>query len=252
MKNGTGRKFSYELIKDYLDGFLDEKTSAEVREYLANNDVGADIARGILLLEEKFKKDDEAIDGYLDNLLGKQQQLLTNNNRESVKRRTPLLVAAAVSLLALSTFALWLFDQPTSEEIVARELSQPYAAVTIVRAGGEDSNFEKAMLQYSAGDYAESIQLFEQALAAEENSTTAKFYMGLSFLYNNQPKQSATYLRHSVEPHNRFQEQARWFLTLAYLQSDQTHEAQQILKEILEQQTYKHEQARKLAAALED
>ncbi|MEQ9403329.1 MAG: hypothetical protein RIM99_07090 [Cyclobacteriaceae bacterium] len=238
--------YNYELIKDYLDGLLDSETSEKLRMVLSKDETARAIANGILILEDRFKTDEE-VDKYLDAQLAKN----TNFIRASESRKRPfgfLKIAASIVLIAVSSLTIYQFSISSVADIVDKELSNPYQAAVVTRGSESVSNFEKGILLYNEMKYSEALVVLKN-----EESQRAGFFRGLCQLYMNEYQYAIEELKNQDLETSRYQEQSRWYLMLSYLKSGQQDEAKGILNTITERKNhFRLKEARRLSALLND
>ncbi|WP_144017465.1 tetratricopeptide repeat protein [Ekhidna lutea] len=217
-------KYNYELIEDYLNGILDSKTMSEVKHLLETDEVARGIAQGILNMKERFDADESQMDDYLSQTLEKKQKLINDYSSQRSSLRI-IKIAAAVLVLAVSTFAIYQLTQPTLNDVLAYELSQPYEMFITSRDG--EGSLDHALVTYNNGNYAEVFNYIQNTHTAQSS-----FLKGLSYLYLEEYESAITELQSVANSDSRFEEQARWYLAIAYLQTDEPEKAKAILAQI--------------------
>ncbi|MEP1096347.1 MAG: hypothetical protein ABJG78_14620 [Cyclobacteriaceae bacterium] len=232
--------YNYELIKDCLDGILDSKTTEKIKRLIESDKTARDIAKGILLLEDRFENDKD-LNAYLNDLHTRQEKIIEGIS-QTKKPFTFLKIAASVTILAISALVAYQINRPTLSDLLSAELSIPYQSATTVRNSEEISDFEKAMIAYNKGEYAKTIELLK-----EEQDSQAIFFKGLSLLFAEEYSMAIEFLGKPELIESRYEEQSRWYQSLAYLKSNQNQKASEILGEIVSNKDhFKHKEALKL------
>lgn len=238
-------KYNYELIKDYLDGILDTKTSQMISHQIENDEIARDIAKGILLLDDHFNQDDEKIEQYLQDRLATQEQVIEKVN--SKKQYPVLKIAASFALIAISWFGIHQLTQPSMDEVIGNELSTPYE-ITITLRDSESAQMDQAVINYQNGNYLKTYELLN-----DKHDAQAVFYKGISLLYAGEYDKAIANLESTNLASSRYEQQGRWFLALAYLKAGKNESAYQILERISASNShYKKAQAIKLFNYLDD
>ncbi|MEP5612192.1 MAG: hypothetical protein ABJP45_08075 [Cyclobacteriaceae bacterium] len=236
--------YNYELIKDCLDGILDTKTTARIKDLIDKDETARDIAKGILLLDKRYGNDED-LDAYLFNLHTKQRRVI--DRMFQPKRSISFLkIAASISILIVAALVAYQLNKPTLSDLVTAELSIPYQSPTTVRNSEEISDFDLAMIAYSKGEYARTFELLD-----EESNSQAIFFKGLSKLFMAEYSSASEYFNKPQLLESRYEEQSRWYLTLAYIKSHQIFKAQETLDFITSDNThFKYSEALKMKELL--
>lgn len=217
-------RYNYELIKDYLDGLLDSKTAGEMRSLIKNDETTKSIAIGILMLDKKFKNNEQALNNYLEELLKTQQDVI-ETHISAKKSFSWIKIASAILLLAIVGLASYEYLQPDIIELVGQEISTPYQNESIFR--NSDSNNKNGFLAYRKGDYAKASKLLSDSQNAE-----SIFFNSLSQLYQGNHGQAIILLSNPELQTTRYAEQSTWYLGLAYLRANKMDSAKILLVEI--------------------
>ncbi|MEQ8903867.1 hypothetical protein [Ekhidna sp.] len=241
-------KYNFELIKDFLDGTLDVNTSNQISSLIKQDETARDIAKGILLLKNKFDNDGE-LEAYLNKTLSANLDLIVEKTLTEKSTFPFLKIAAAFVLIAVSTSLLIQYPSPTLNKLVNEEIAVVYQVPPTFRDSGKESDvFSQAMVAYSSGEFLQAAEL----LKADESSQVI-FYRGLSYLYAKEYDKSIEQLSKHDLIKSRYKEQARWYLTLAYLKSNNIDRAKEELQDIVEASNhYKTERASELLDLLSE
>jgi tetratricopeptide (TPR) repeat protein len=247
-------KYNYEIINDYLHGLLDKKMSKEISELLRTDETARSIAQGILLLEKKFKGDENAVESYLENFGQRQLKLVAKEAQPKTFTKTVWFRMAAALLLLVAVGALvrLMMSTPDLETLVNQELAQAYPVSNLVRSDGAESYKEKGYQLYSEGNYAGASKYFDKALEENKSDASVIFYNGLCHLYAGSYEKANLLLSSEVIAESRYVEQAQWFGAIAYIKSNDKSNAIKILKVITRNEKhFKYEVAFKLMKELE-
>lgn len=238
--------YNYELIEDFLDGILEARTATEVRSRLEADEAAYAIAKGILMLRDRFQSETE-VTKYLDQRLSENLKIVakktsTNNPSYFLK------IAASVILLILSGLAVYQLTSPNLKDLVADQLASPYKASFALRSSETANNLEKALVLYDNRQYQIAYDLLKS-----ENSPQAVFFSGLSLLYLNKEMAAIELLKSPAIIDSRYEEQSLWYLSLAYLQSNQLDQGEKLLLRIKSRENhFKREEALELLQSIHD
>ncbi len=247
-------KYDYDIISDYLHGLTDKKTSLKISELIKTDEVARNIADGIVRLNKEFKDDDVSQESYLEDFRKKQLEVISQHAKpKRVTIKYSVRIAAALLLLITAGAVIRiLVSEPDYQQIVDKELSQPYSISTVVRSDGEEYSKEKAFQLYARGEFAKASAYFELAAVDEKENASIVFYHALSQLYGEHYEAAITLLKADIIGSSRYAQQAEWFQALALLKSGNKREAKEILTTINKNsQHYKLSEAQQLLNALD-
>ncbi len=233
--------YNFELIKDYIDGILDSKTSSEVRDVLAEDEHAREIAKGILIMNEHFK-DEQKAEQYLDQFHEKNLNLIEEEIKGSESRKSSWIkVAAAVLVLASSSVVYFsLSDGSSMDKLLLSELETPYRITTTLRNASSDA--DQGYAAYNVGDYEESLSLLGEVKTAQ-----AIYVKGLSHMYRAEYDLAIKLFQDEELMKSRFEEQARWYLAVSYLKIRDMQKSKEVLESIVSKGShYKKREAEKL------
>lgn len=238
-------KYNYELIEDYLNGLLSEEASKKISALIETDALARDIANGILLLKNKFKTD-EATEEYLNERLAIQNNLITQNNRKSLSW---LKVAATIVLVLVSGLVIYnITANQNGQELVAQALEVPYPMIAVSRGDDTNDDLNEAISAYESRNFAKAAASY----AKLEQSTTIKFYLGLSYLYNDNFDEAIAKLSDRALQESRFSDQCEWYLALAYFKAGEAQKSKAILHGIANNDKhYVNQEARDLLNSME-
>ncbi|MEO9870481.1 tetratricopeptide repeat protein [Ekhidna sp.] len=237
--------YNYELIEDYLDGILDSQTMNELRHLLATDESAREIAKGILIMKNHFKNDQE-IESYLDEILSRRQKVINKHVRK--KKLGLLHIAASLTAFVLLSLAVYQFSKPSIEGILNNHLSDQYKISTTLRNSNYTNHFDKTLSAYRSKNYQEVIERLNNPHTAKE-----VFLKGLSFLYSGEYQLAIKEFERESLINSRFEEQARWYLSVAYLKVREWDKAKKVLLVIVEFPShYKKKESQKLLNFIND
>lgn len=171
-------------------------------------------------------------------------------NSSAEPRSFPYWWAIAASIVVMLPLGYWLFfSQPSTEKLFADHF-EAYQNLNTFR--GEEQPIDKAMDLYSSGRYPEAINAMENALANDAyNLPQYYFYLGVSYLANNNPDKALTYFQKTVATDSDFKQQANWYMALTYLKKKDKTQAKKIFNEISSSQgAYKQKEATEILKGL--
>lgn len=131
-------------------------------------------------------------------------------------------LAAVLALLAVGV-AFWLKDStPGASEARWIELAAvepaPYQPQSLRGPDVEPNAFEEAMVPYQRGDYSVAAERLAAVVGAEPQNEAASFYLGVSYLLTEQPREAVESLTRVVDSgESRFLESALWYRAKARL-----------------------------------
>ena len=151
-------------------------------------------------------------------------------------------VLSLAASIALIFGLLFLFPNSSSDyNSLAESYIQtaPFANNLDARGNNQSEEFRTiATSAYKKGDYQAAISAYEQAIKQGEKTVEDHFFLGLSYLYNNQFDQASLFLSESLKLSKSngefFEEEIRWFLALAQIKSGAKEDAIRTLKNIKE------------------
>lgn len=126
----------------------------------------------------------------------------------------------------------------STPNLIAQYLEQPHLLSSNDRSiqKPEDTTLRKeAEKAYHAGEFAKSIELFNQIIHTPKADYLDHLYLGLSYLYTSQQTHqtpSIVHLQKALATDSDYQQIAQWYLALAYYKADKITESKQLLEEI--------------------
>ncbi|MFZ6050573.1 hypothetical protein [Halocola ammonii] len=226
-----------EWIDDYLLDRLSESQKQEFEAAVENDPE----------LEKKVEEAEALKEGI--EALGRAEQKerlrtleeeLTEENRENRKHNalwwTGRIAAAILLLLVPLYFIVNSIQNNDPKKIYATHF-EPYPVLESGVVRGEENNttMTEGLDAYQRANYEVAIEELSSAVDEVENPWSAQFYLALSHLGSDTPKDAIPLLEElSVEEDFKLKEQAKWYLGLAFLKDDQTNKARDVFQSLYE------------------
>ncbi|MFB2120425.1 tetratricopeptide repeat protein [Parapedobacter sp. 2B3] len=237
----------FESIQDYLDGALSPEEHQRFERELERNEP--------LLLETDNQR-------MLREVLGKQVAaapmipLLRNTLKEvsdrhfgSVRKKKKITVvrwlaplAAAAVILVVVNFMGW---------FAADYDALPPMPSSVTRGAVDDSAVSQATEAYNVGDYLQSIGLFRQLMAADPTVARYPYYLGLSYIGNEDYQRAIEQLQAVADGKSVFAEDACYFTAVALWKLGKDKEALVYMRKVTEASEY-YRKAEKLRNKLDN
>jgi tetratricopeptide (TPR) repeat protein len=238
------------LSLDELRAFSNRTISSlrepKIEQHLAHCSLCADAIEGISAVADKdqirpiVRSLSDAVHHRIGQLTG------TRRNWRLYYRVAAVLIIAVAALL-------YLVNQKPQHEILFAKYFTPYPnTIPITRGASGEIKLKRGLAEYEFENYEQAIIILEDVVTSEPENTTAKFYLGMSYLCRNQPDSAVAQFRSEIQHgKNPFVEPARWYLGLAALKKRDVNQASMIFGQLkAESQAYK-QQANELLNLLE-
>ncbi|BDS13380.1 tetratricopeptide repeat protein [Aureispira anguillae] len=177
----------------------------------------------------------------------------TTKTTNKVIKSSPFRWIAAVAIFALIAGLCFINfsneDQVYEDHFVAfeDELSEEMDLMLSTRGAGDESYTSLRMIRegmehYNNKEYDKAIPIFQEYL--EKNTEASdyneiKFYLGVSFLGQGEAERSAKIFEAIAQLEGqRFQEDAKWYLSLAYARTGDTDKARAQLQDLASSEKY--------------
>lgn len=205
-------------IESYLNGELHGNDLKSIKEMIQNH---ANIAEEILF-RKSFRfvvehKDDFQFKNKISQVMNTttiEPDLSTNGFNGMSWLKIIGISIGVIAFSVLSWFAITDNQQQTINTILEKHL-EPFENNI---QDDSDNNLGRGLTAYDNKEYdvaAEQLQLYTDALPID---TVPQFYLGLSYLLNNQPKEAIPYLQNINNSSEDFMiPHAQWYLGLTYL-----------------------------------
>jgi tetratricopeptide (TPR) repeat protein len=237
-------------IEQYLEGTLGEAERREV-EARARQD------KDFLALIRMHREVDESIRDRDLALLRDEIKRIGNGFMDASDKAPYRIVFRVAAMLVLLTVAglivKFLLFSNLSPEALYQKYYSPYDTDVVLRSSGFDrTNLDKAIRNYSRGNYTKAIALLEETLGKDPANNLALFYRGLAALGTSDGKSAIPSFEAIPDDWSSpFIEHRNWYLALALLKEQRIQEAMKIFNEIGTGGGYYAEKARKISRNLD-
>lgn len=238
-----------DLIEQYLRGELAAKEAGDVRRRLAEDKAFAELYEDLRYIEKGLQH------AELSRALGVIQEAEAaasgaEPGRTALGWRLWLPIAASATLLVV---AAWFFlTKATEPEELFAEYFEVYPNVEapIYRDSSASDSLptkDLAFRRYADDDFEGAIELFESIAAPDEGT---RFYLGMSYLANNNPQQAAAIWEPLSKEAEDYTTQIQWYLALAWLKLDEVEKAKEVLGALAQSGTAYEERSKAILKAL--
>ncbi|MDP5171071.1 MAG: hypothetical protein NWR72_12575 [Bacteroidia bacterium] len=220
-----------EILLDYLEGKLSDHESTEVETTLEREPEWIDVLESLEMGLGQDPDIRQKAQEYRD-IVSQEAFALAEKNTAPKAKVAPASVplwkqpiwrmAAVVLLLALP--ASWLVTQQRQSlyDQMSEQYLQPFAATTVKGQGPTATEIlEQSLTTYQQGDYAAAAHSLAEIAHSEDLSSdeqlTATMYLGLSYLFAENPQLAIVQLQEVVDMGNNiYSEHATWYLAWAH------------------------------------
>ena len=256
-ESSTTRKI--EEIDQFLNMELNDADLASFESELSNNpDLAAEL--------ELYREIDQAVAesdvmGLRDKLDKISKEIVREKRKErSFVARIPnsrvaIGTIAASLILLISITSLLSRHKVNNENELYSQFFRPYEATGIFRSGNDnlDSKLSMALHTYNDGNFAQSIELFNQILEKDQTNPVSNFYRGMALQELGNYKDAIGSYNQVIKANNNlFVEQAQWYSALCTLQADNRRKAYKQFKQIAENNGYYSQKAVAILQELEE
>lgn len=232
----------FELIELYLDGSLDAASMEAVLMRIRQDEMFASTVEEIKGLQ--FGLERAALASRLDAF----HDDLSHSDKPAIgKVRSLWFWGVAASLfLVMSAGIWWMMGQKSPGEELYQAYFRPDPGLVTTMSGESDYEFDRGMVDYKSGDYAQSLEFWQPLLEQAPDNDTLLYFVGLDYLQIGEIREAKKLLGQVIQnKESQFLRDANWYLGLAYVKEGQLSEAIPYLK------TSEKEQAKSLIARIE-
>ncbi|WP_111668888.1 tetratricopeptide repeat protein [Algoriphagus litoralis] len=213
----------FELIEGFLNGTLPSDQLEEVQTRIASDPAFAFQVEQIRELQVGIQR--ASLAAKLDSF---HTELSYPEKETPIKSIRPLWfwgVAASV-FLVMSAGVWWIMGQKSPEEQLYQAYFRPDPGLVTTMSGDANYEFDRAMVAYKEGDYADAIARWENLLSAKPESDTLNYFLGSAYLSSQQESRSLSYLEAVAEDlESAFYSEANWYAGLAAMKLGQNEKA---------------------------
>lgn len=246
-------------VQAYLDGDLSDQEREVFEKELSTNkalqnelEIQKDFI-AVLQSKEDIKLKKELLKDWQNiKSFPPEEQLNTTIKAKEKSLVFYLSRIAAIGLLLIGSWWIYhSFSKDTSADLLATQfLDEKYNAPTYTKNKLEelDENWKNAIGFYQKEQYKETGLAIEQIVAQGTETKEQQFYLGLSYLYQQEPNldKAISYFQKLLNPNSLFKEQAHWFIALAHLKNKDNAQAKQYFEKIINSNFWKKEEAKKI------
>jgi hypothetical protein len=213
-----------ENIETYLEGKLPKSELEAIAK-----------AAGVENLEEEIRwvKDVQVATGA-DGLREQLASILPKEEESKVNKIKPLrvILAVAASIAILVTGYFTLVKNQGTDLYAKYQYEEP--GLPVVMGDSDRFSLDDALTYYGEGNYKEAINRLQAIEAGTVGGDTIQYFLGLSYLYDEQPDLAGISFQKVMENQNSvFNDKAEWLDILASLQSKSYQAAKQKIETIL-------------------
>ena len=134
------------------------------------------------------------------------------------------LTAFAASFALIIGIALFFIIQKDAS--LYKQFYKPDPGLMTVMSYSEHYDFQKAMVDYKAGEYNSSINVWQKQLKEQPENDTLLYFLAAAYQAKGTVDSAQFFLQQVVEiPQSAFYKEANWYLGLIYLQKNQKEKA---------------------------
>lgn len=176
----------------------------------------------------------------------------TRQAKPITKKRNLWVVTSLVAASIALCIGLFFYLKPTTEQLLAQHLSEPFATHEVRKGVSETEELrQQARTAYTKSDFEATINYYNQI--AEARTTEDYFFLGLSQLYEDQLNDAIISLQSAAiqsQGKRDYQEEIDWFLALAYLKSGEKTAAKELLHRAIDEEYWIIKDAAKLLKSM--
>lgn len=205
----------FELIERFLEEKLEEDQMKIIQKRIDTDQDFASLVDEIRDIQLGIERASlaEKLDFFHDDLA-------EQKNSKPIRSIRPFWFwGVAASLFLVMTAGIWwIIGQESPEEKLfqAYFIADPGLVTSMASEGNYE--FDRAMVDYKDGNYAEAISRWEKLLAGKPQNDTLNYFVGAALLSAKQERRSVDFLESVAnDPSSGFYSDANWYLGLAYL-----------------------------------
>lgn len=241
-----------EELRAYLEDQISAENRRRVENHLLDCPLCSDALEGLETMGLKSLHSLPDFDSFRKNLPA--------GETAKIRQLTPVKVlsriAAVAAVLVIGAVAFFNLFQPTDNDALYGQFYSTYQNDIPLRLRSVEGeqllhpSFEKALENYSSGNFQASLPLFDEFLKAEPDNEAANFYAGMASLESGQWEKATVFFENARKNSGSYSSKATWYLGLSYLKLGKNDEAKAVLNELLEKGGFKTQEAKKLLQKL--
>jgi hypothetical protein len=212
-----------EHIEDYLDKKIDRPTLESRAASLGVNNLEQEIE---FVENTRLAVEAAGLRNQLDALIPNASQKQNIRNQKSPLR---LIIGVAASALVIIA-GYWAFFDSNN---LYKEYAYVDPGLPVTMGESENYALDDALTYFGEGNYKVTVEKLLAIAEKTGGSDTISYFLGASFLYENQTSKAKEYLLKVSENSNSvFSQKAEWLLVLAALREDEKSVAKQQAEKI--------------------
>ncbi len=205
----------FELIERYHMGLLDPVEEEEIRRKILADKDFASLVREIGDLQLGVER--AALASRLEAF---HAEIREEKRNMPVRALRPSLFwgVAASLFLAITAGIWWMFGQKSPGEELYQAYFRPDPGLVTAMSGDANYEFDRAMVDYKVGNYADAITRWEKLRSEDPKNDSILYFLGISNLAMGRQAQAERLLGEVVSlPDSEFGAEANWYLGLVFL-----------------------------------
>lgn len=224
-----------DLIEKYLSDSASDEEIARFKLKLNNDPEFAARAELFKCIKENINSDSGAFETLLDKIHETYEMpSATPNTSASWGLKNYYYLAASIVLFLVAFFVIRTYNAtPSTATLYALNFTVPPENITTRDSENMDNNLIAAIDAYRKQNFEIAIDNFTSFLKAFPDNDAANFYLGVSYLANNQGELSEKHFQSVIDSQDSiYRNAAQWYLGLAYLKSNDIKNAKTIFERL--------------------
>ncbi len=225
------REQDIDLIERVLSESASEEDLTTFNQRLADEPAFAARVEILKNINANVGAESDQFEALLESIHQEYQQNDMNKAPEAPAGfRRVYYIAASLALLLAAIFVFRNLSGPSSmERLYADNFTKPPENITTRDNSGYDDHLIAAVDAYRQNDFKNAITNFNTYLESHPEDDAANFYMGISYLADNQHDPSIKFLQKVINNQDSiYRSAAQWYLGLAHIKSGNTEAAKTI------------------------
>ena len=234
-----------QLIEDYLHQKLSSADLAEVEKRIASDaqfkahlQIVRDLPTALSVDTEGFKQD--------------LQKVMQPSPSSSRVRRLPLrsIILAVAATAAIVLAVNFLIQNSSPDQLFAQHFQMPPENISVRNDQAVEESLKSALEAYTTNDHSNAVSNFEQFLADHPDEQAVRFFYSISLMAREQYSKAEENLLRTVAEGDMYATSAKWYLGLLYLKQQELDQASTYFTELANSQNAYQQRARDILDAL--
>ena len=228
-----------ELLENYFSRELTTEEQISFENLIANDDEFKEDFDFQLDLKEAIKNKERS---KLKEKLHSYEASINKKNKGGFNWSQLSIAASIVLLLGIG----WIGFKNISGVNYDDYYNQyPNTVVNITRSDSDQTIERKAFVAYESGDLVSAIKYFNE-LKRDKSIEYLNFYLGQSYLKQNNFKKAIEYFEQNIEEDKVFVAESHWYIALSYLKNKDKTSAKEHLEKLIADYEYMNSEAKVL------